>query len=88
MQVDGVCSTVPGNGPHPVTICQSGSYVTGIVDQAQGATAQVQGSSLFSKNYSPSPSPSPSLDPSLDPIYSHCPLPTDPDPNLHPKQAA
>ena len=53
VQVDGECGTVPGNGPHPVTICQSGSYVTGIVDLAQGATAQAQDSSPFSKSYSP-----------------------------------
>ena len=53
VQVDGECGTVTGNGPHPVTICQSGSYVTGIVDLAQGATAQAQDSSPFSKSYSP-----------------------------------
>ena len=50
VQVDGVCGTVPGNGPHPVTVCQSGSYLTGTVDLVQGATAQPQGSSPFSKN--------------------------------------
>ena len=50
VQVDGVCGTVPGNGPHPVTVCQSGSYLTGTVDLVQGATAQAQGFSPFSKN--------------------------------------